>query len=750
MKKIFYVVTIIVTLVGVKTAHAGDVDLMLRGIMRNTKDSIVAKSWSRALVRHGGQTLIPCFIRTQDRGATSIAISEAGGYSHAISEKIISASIPPGAIDDILARSEVDIAEAGTPLSPKMDTARTASSVDVVQDGSALGVTYQGANVVIGVVDDGLDYGNADFMGTDGFTRIQYVRQTLSGSTLECTKRSIAAGSCAIEDEGQGTYHGTNVTGIAAGSNSTYTGVAPKADIMFVFNSAEDPDTTSGSFATTVLEGVTTIFEKADAIDKPAVVNLSLGTSVGAHDGTSLLEQGLTSLTSAKGGRIVVGAAGNEQAQPASFNANVRNYIGGIHSSVNVGSGSSIGSRMMVLNGRGAASSFSGGTLVDVWLDAGQKDSCSIAAISYTGGRQTPDFSFPGALDTASAALSTADVPFATDTAQPVQASTGGVTATIEVDDSDARNAKPHATVLFAPSSGSGSTLESAWFDIVIRSNGSGACSGHMWLYFDYAPYHDFLKDITGVAIAGNGNASAYTLADGDSLYTMTIPATAVGVIAAGSFMPPKPTGAATSTWTGDDGTTYDQSNINAPGGTGSATNDFSSFSSLGPTADGRTKPDIVAPGEPIVSTKARGATISSALTVGGQHFKEAGTSMSSPHIAGIVALLLERNNTLAIDQVRSALAVGAHTDGMTAKTADPINSYGAGKVNASATLASVSQDTSLYHGTGDLESPDTGSGCTLAKHDLSVQVGAKIVMAIILASALCLYICGRFNRRLQ
>lgn len=701
------------------SAYAGDADLILKKIAKTvTADD--GASFSKALVVGDRGYLVPCLIESKDPVTTKAAVEALGGNAKRIGEgSILSAHVPPEALQQIIDRDDVLFVEAATPLSSKMDTARTYSSVVSVQDGSALGVPYRGTNVVVGAVDDGLDYGNDDFKGADGISRVQYLAQTIGGALVECTHSSIVSENCGIQDGGQGTYHGTHVTGIAAGSDTTYTGVAPSADIMFVFNAAGSNADTDGLFATAVIEGVNSVFTQADLLDKAAVVNLSLGTSVGAHDGTSLAEQGLDDLVGTKPGRIIVNAAGNEQAVPASLDSQgiSGTNVGGIHAMIDVPAGGSQGWRVGVWNGPLASATFARGTLVDVWLADGMKDNCQVAAFAYAKDRTPPDYAFPNITTTDDNSFMTANVAFSTDTPATVTADDGSVEVEIDVDSSDARNNKPHATVLFSSSSGGfGTSLQTRWLDVVLRSTGA-ACSGHMWLYFDHTSTHDFLMNVEGAGHdVGDGTTpgSGYTLADGDSQYTTTIPATANNVIAAGSFMPPKPVGAASSQWTGNNGTTYNQSDVSAPGGTGSVTGDTSGFSSLGPTADGRTKPDVVAPGEPIISTLARNASVSSAIQVGDDHFKLEGTSMSSPHLAGIVALLLERNNTLTIDQVRTALQTGADTSGMTAKSPDPANTYGAGKVDAAAVLGSVAEDTSAYHGGGSTDGGGSSS-CSLA-----------------------------------
>jgi len=57
-------------------------------------------------------------------------------------------------------------------------------------------------------------------------------------------------------------------------------------------------------------------------------------------------------------------------------------------------------------------------------------------------------------------------------------------------------------------------------------------------------------------------------------------------------------------------------------------------FSSKGPTADGRQKPDLLAPGEKILSC-------SSDLQHGYQYKEDSGTSMAAPHVSGAIAAFL-------------------------------------------------------------------------------------------------------------
>lgn len=105
----------------------------------------------------------------------------------------------------------------------------------------------------------------------------------------------------------------------------------------------------------------------------------------------------------------------------------------------------------------------------------------------------------------------------------------------------------------------------------------------------------------------------------------------------------------------------------------------IANFSSRGPTADGRTKPEIVAHG--VQNTCADATSDSSFAFMNG-------TSFSAPLIAGIAALVLEANPSFTPYQIREALLNASD------RHEHPDNSYGWGLPDVIAAMFTFSRDT--------------------------------------------------------
>jgi subtilisin family serine protease len=88
----------------------------------------------------------------------------------------------------------------------------------------------------------------------------------------------------------------------------------------------------------------------------------------------------------------------------------------------------------------------------------------------------------------------------------------------------------------------------------------------------------------------------------------------------------------------------------------GLAQNDISNFSSSGPLRNGIQKPDVAAPGAMIISARSSGGQFPAGFGISTDYVVMAGTSMATPFISGIVALLLERNPQLDPSGVKALL----------------------------------------------------------------------------------------------
>jgi subtilisin family serine protease len=118
-------------------------------------------------------------------------------------------------------------------------------------------------------------------------------------------------------------------------------------------------------------------------------------------------------------------------------------------------------------------------------------------------------------------------------------------------------------------------------------------------------------------------------------------------------------------------------------------TGNFSTFSSMGPTRDGRLKPDISAPGQAIGAAYSTASSASNQVKLpGGKYLIEQGTSMASPHVAGLVALMLQAKPSLTAAQIRSVINATARKDAFTGAGASA--QWGNGKADAAAAVQNV------------------------------------------------------------
>ena len=240
-------------------------------------------------------------------------------------------------IEELAALPEVEFIEKPKNLYFQVENGRRVSCIDAVQAASSFFSAGQdigkesGKGVLIGIVDSGIDYENPDFRNADGTTRIaalwdQTVETGLppAGYNVgtEFTSQQINA---ALQTAGREerfrlvpsrdiSGHGTAVAGIAAGNGRgsqgrRYRGVAPEAELLIVKMGI--PGEYGFPRTTQLMRGVDYIIRKAEELKKPVAVNISFGNTYGSHDGTSLVERYLNTVSERWKNVICVGS-GNE------------------------------------------------------------------------------------------------------------------------------------------------------------------------------------------------------------------------------------------------------------------------------------------------------------------------------------------------------------------------------------------------------------------------------------------------------
>jgi subtilisin family serine protease len=504
----------------------------------------------------------------------------------------------------------------------KLDVATAMTKVNEVHAGTGLARKYNGDSVVIGIIDGGFDLTHPNFYDISGKNlRIRSAWDQADTTGLppdgfkvgtEYVGQSALLGKKHLADNDS---HGTHVAGIAAGSGylnpgNKYMGAAPAAFLIFV----EAP----------VADGIKYIFKKAAELGKPAVVNLSLGSHIGPHDGTSLLDQVIDSLVGP--GKIVVGAAGNEgdkhlHIKKTLNNDTLRTFVG-------------LNEDKYYLNGK-----------VDLWGSPKSDFAVSILISDTTSNKKV------------------VSTPFFYASNKPAKEDTmffNGDTLAFNIVgvEKDPFNQKPNLFVEI------GKLSKKYLATLVVTSTNSTVDAwndGHM-----------FFIGFNGDEVPG------YTMGDNNSTVG-EIGGTAKKIITVGSYV-------SKNEWTDL------KNNIQTSDG---KIQTLVSSSSRGPTADGRTKPEITAPGEMIASS------VNSFDAVYGEDNKytvlkaemnnrkyyyaiSSGTSMAAPMVTGIIALMLQANPLLGPERVKEIIQQNAVNDSYTGLIGpEGNNNWGRGKVDA-------------------------------------------------------------------
>ena len=531
------------------------------------------------------------------------------------------------------------------PIVPLLDSARKQTRADSAQRGIYLPMPYTGKNVVAGIIDAGFDYNHTTFYDTN---RGQYrIKRVWNQKTMGTPPSGYAYGQeltdtnamKAVGYDTTITSHGTHVAGIVAGSGvdgsvgGKYRGFAYEADIVMV-GIMPSPLQWINTGVSDVVDGMNYIYHYATTVGKPAVVNLSWGSTLGPHDGNSLFSQATDFLTGP--GKIFVCAAGNNAQDTVHLQKTFTLTDTIIHTFVNFSPYLDTAHRT---------------TYVDVWGDTVSSycmnvrlyngavaiDSTGWVCVSATGSQ---DFNLIGSNgDTCMVTITTVATEF---------------------------NGKPHAFIY----------LHSKVHDnICLSTRGYGRIN--MWEGYVLPPtgYYGTLSG-NGYAFATSGDAE-YTVSDiGSTRSALTVGAYTTKV----SFR-------------NISGATYSF--------TGAVRGKLAGFSSHGPTADGRIKPDITAPGLGVTSAissydpgfLSTGSEYSSLIqshpdAASGRNAGYgifAGTSMASPCASGIVAMMLQQNPSLTPDEVKTIINATAIKDTFTSVTlpATGTNLWGHGKINA-------------------------------------------------------------------
>ena len=566
--------------------------------------------------------------------------TEALGGTYKYSAGPISAiRLPLSKISDLAAFAEIKSIESNDlRLQPMNDQMIVKNHVIEVQNGFNLPQGYDGTGVVMGIIDEGIDYTHPDFRDEFGQTRIKFlwdqaivnINSATQAQPYGYGKEFIGNQIDTATQHHDGAFgHGTHVAGIAAGNGfalNNYKGVAPKSDLIIVKMNLTQPD---NDFLSNLVDAIKYIFDRADAMGKPAVINISLGTYFGSHDAKDIQAEAIENLITSSPGHVVVCAAGNAGNAP-------------LHLGYNLTADTSFTWMQFASNS----------IYIQGWCD-----SADYAGMHCAIGVDRVNNSYTSIMTLPFSDTTSVEGTIVTDTIYSGGARLGIVQSLIE--NWGDRYSFEYAIYPDSVVNVNGNDTSRYFWKLI--TTGSGRLDAWSFdMIFDNLPDTNSLSAIRHYKKPDTNQTivSSFTCSD--------------KVITVGSYT---------------NRNYYTNSNFAITRDTTLHPGRLSLFSSKGPTRDGRIKPDIAATGEWVLSCGVQSElNILSSIepekvAAGKKHKRSSGTSMASPVVAGIAALYLQKNPQASWSEVKAAVLNCADRDGDTGDNL-PNNNWGFGKIN--------------------------------------------------------------------
>lgn len=235
-------------------------------------------------------------------------------------------TVPEFLVERLALVPEIEYIEKPKRLFFSVNQGKAASCIPAVQNAR---YDLYGDGVLVALLDSGVDYAHPDFRNEDGTTRILALwDQTIPGRPpegyrigTEYTQQEINEALAADTESARYALvpsrdvsgHGTRVLGIAAGngraSGGRYRGIASHSPILAV--KLGMPREEGFPRTTELMQGLDYCIRKALELRLPVAVNISIGNTYGAHDGTSLLETYIADIANVWKSVICIGT-GNE------------------------------------------------------------------------------------------------------------------------------------------------------------------------------------------------------------------------------------------------------------------------------------------------------------------------------------------------------------------------------------------------------------------------------------------------------